>query len=414
MGIFVNDVCYGKCVGFSQCGFDCVVWEVVVMFVFDDDDICVYQVGLFFDVLFSQFCVWIVLDDIKVFFGVVVQLVVVVCNCNLVQLQCDMEGICMCWNGVLVIDFLDLLEQKFLFVFGELFVFDELIIGMGDGFRYMLCQLMVCGVDIWGDIFFSVDIFEVIVIEINKVIIYQCVVEYWYDCVGNMYGVSVEWDGLFICLFDVVCEMVCILLIYCCNNLLLQFGLQMVMWWCELDVVWWEKISWIILFKKLYGVGSIEWIDFGNNVWVFDLVVIVFGEVFVVQFGYYCGFLDELLFCFNGVVFILLIDIWCFLQVVGMLMNDGLFRMCGEIDMVCCVFLIFFWVLVFSVVCLLGIVLVQVQFVLDVLMFDGVFICDFWCQLLVWIGDVVVFMLFCILLVCLLCIVEGWMCQGGF
>lgn len=413
MGTFANDVRYGKRAGPSQRGFDRAAWEAAATPAFDDDDTRVHQAGLFFDVLLSQLRAWIALDDIKVSPGAAVQLAVAVCNRNLAQLQRDMEGTRTRRNGAPVIDLPDLLEQKLPSVLGELFAPDELITGMGDGLRHMLRQLMARGADTLGDTSFSADTLEATATEINKAIIYQCAVEYWHDCVGNTYGVSAERDGLFIRPSDAARETARILSIYRRNNLSLQFGLQMAMWWRELDAARREKISRIILPKKLHGVGSIERIDLGNSARVLDLAATALGEALAVQLGYYRGFLDEPLPRFNGVALTLLIDTWRFLQAVGTLMNDGLLRMRGEIDTARCAPSIPLRVLVPSVARSLGIAPAQAQLALDALTFDGAPTRDLWCQPLVRIGDAVVLMLPCILSARLLRIVEGWMRQGG-
>jgi hypothetical protein len=413
MGTFANDVRYGKRAGPSQRGFDRVAWEAAATPAFDEDDARVHQAGLLFDVLLTQLRSWIALDDIQASPGAAVQLAVAVCNRNLVHLQRDMEGTFIRRNGAPVIDLPDLLEQKLPSVLGELFAPDELITGMGDGLKHMLRQLIARGADTLAGSAFTADTIDATVTEINKAIIYQCAVEYWHDCQGNTYGVSAEKDGLFIRPSNAARETARVLSIYRRNNLSLQFGLQMTMWWRGLDAVRREKISRIILPRKLHGVASIERIELGNSPRVLGDAATALGEALAVQIGYYRGFLDEGLPRFNGVTLALLIDTWRFLQAVGALMNDGLLRLRGEIDTARCAPSIPLRVLVPSVARSLGIAPAQAQLALEALTFDGSPARDLWCQPLVRIGDAVILMLPCILSARLLRIVEGWMRQGG-
>jgi hypothetical protein len=312
-----------------------------------------------------------------------------------------------------------LLQKTMAGATGQLFPPDELITGLGDGLKYILRELqsMPISEGLRTEYEAKYEDLKSIRRELDMAVLYNCVVEFWLDCVGNSYGLINHRDGLALVPFDPDQEIARIVSDYRRQNYLLQDEILAnedwhFHWpnavkrkWCEIPLV----------SQIIYAIDRIERIELGQDDKVLDSASSAVAAKLMLRTGYYKNFLNVPLKKLHNFTLNEIINGWQLLQSLSRVIFDslsppestdlkGILRSAPTIarKVLCSTFSK-----------ALNIKKARAQQLIDVFVFGHGSSQEVWTQPLVYCEGHYCLVIPCILSVKLQRIVEGWMRQGG-
>ena len=419
MGVFANDVRYGKIPGPNQRGFNRARWHSQLdQPGIDADDIRLLNAGLFFDDLLSYLRDEKKISKIGLTPHAIIRLTVALTTFNLFQIH-QAASIKFPEKAprkpVLVSE---LIEQTVELASGQSFTPDELLTGAGDGLKHMLRELLTADTSATqlGEDQADEKSLSEINQEFNKAILYQCAAEYWNDCVGNGYGIVSVGEDVKLLPFDKEIEIARTISTYRRQNVTLQQQSALVEFWDnKLSQDEKRRLCQVKLVSRVSGRERIERIELGLKAKILSATARAFAGKLSIHNGYYKHLLDEGLPKFKNISLKQVLDGWQVLHSLSLVIYDSL-KPLAEIDakgLLQYAPRIPAHVLTSTFSKALSLTTDQAVNLISVFVFDPNTNCEVWTQPLVRLGHDFCLAIPCIHSVQLLRIAEGWMRQGG-
>jgi hypothetical protein len=419
MGVFANDVRYGKILGPNQRGFNRARWHSQLNQPgMDADDIRLLNAGLFFDDLLSYLRDEKKISEIGLTPYAIIRLTVALATFNLFQLLEAANNKLPKRAPQKTVLMSDLIEQTVELASGQRFTPDELLTGAGDGLKHMLRELLTANksaTQLAEDQADEKSLHEINQ-EFNKAILYQCAAEYWNDCVGNGYGIVSIGEDVKLLPFDKEIEIARTVSTYRRQNVTLQHQSALVEFWDnKLSQDEKKHLCQLKLVNRVSGRERIERIELGMKAKSLSANARAFAEKFSIRDGYYKHLLDEGLPKFKNISLKQVLDGWLVLHSLSLVIYDS-FKALAELDakgLLQYAPRIPARVLTSTFSKALSLTTDQATNLVNVFVFDPNSNCEVWTQPLVRLGHDFCLVIPCIHSVQLLRLAEGWMRQGG-
>lgn len=421
MGKFANSVRRSQRSGPNQRGFKRTEWESLLKDIsLDLDDKRLLYAGLFFDELLRFLRKEMQLSDLALRPNAIARFVIAIATSNLFRISEQTKISPPIDNEQPTLFLSTIMEKTVQVPTRQHFSPDELITGAGDGMKYMLRELLAATADPdkgkGNEYEADSGVVNQISAEFNKAIIYHCAVEFWFDCVGNGYGLTKHEQGIALKPYDSALEIARIASNYRRRSIAFYDLMEITESWIDpLPRAKKVKLCRIHLVSRIYGVERIEQIELGINSKVLNTASMAVAATLWLQHSYYRLLLDEPLPKFADLTLNQIILGWRLLQSLAVAILDSMNSTKeGDVrDLLRFAPRISRRVLHGTFCRALSLDKERVSQLINVFVFNTSCSQEVWLQPLISIEDDYCLVVPCIYSVHLQRVVEGWMRQGG-
>jgi hypothetical protein len=328
MGQFYKSVRRNKIAAPNQRGFSRAIWQSQLdEATADDDDKRLFYAGLFFDDLLTFLRKEKRISDISLTPDAIIRLAIAITTSNLFCIHEEASISRTKGDTPPTLIMSQTMERTIKLQTGQQFTPDELLTGAGDGLKHMLRELLTTKASPNSLTEYQADVnsVDLVNLEFNKAILYQCAVEYWNDCVGNGYGLVKGDQGISLVPFNEALEIARTVSTYRRLNIALQDTMFIVEQWLHK----WpskmkERMCGIPMVSRVSGRDRIEHIELAlNNRTLLAASSAVAAKLWL-RHSYYKFLLDEPLPNLSGFSLNQIILGWQLLQSLSVVIFDSL------------------------------------------------------------------------------------------